>query len=697
MRGMKIARYAAGSLMPDHGLSWLLMLGFVSVALAGCSGSKGPGTAGAGGGGTLPAVVNATIPADADPWIITTTDPKAASHPFLGNGYVGFRTGALGTGDGPKESELCLVAGNYRKDGLQPLASPADVTIKLGSEVLDPASSRISGYKQTLNMHDGVLVTDLTWETGGKSIPLTITTFAWLRDPHLVMVHVSGPTTPGLEISHTISGATGPASDTYYEAASDGGPAVAMEAAAVTSPGDRLEWTGYTLIETSDETGRGLRSDVKVGLGELLALEPPYSSTTGNPPHSYTYILNAQKDAWHELWQSDITIQGDPATQQMVHAALFYLLESTRAGGQWSIPPMGLSNTTWNGHIFWDAPMWMFPALSLLHPAEARSMVDYAVRMLPQAKALAAKEGLPGASYPWESARSGGEAAEAIFAQERHVTADVANMIWRYYLITGDKDWLRKDGYPVLSATATYWSKRMTPGPDGKMHIRQVVGPDEIAGLVDDDAFTNGVVRVNLEDAVQAAHELGLKPPAEWAEKAGKLFLPFDAKQGIYLAHAGYSGSQIKQADPSLLIYPLGLVTDSQVIGKMLDYYPGKVEAGGPAMTDSIYATIAARQGKADQAFSFFQKSYQPFLVPPFDQISEKHSRVRQYCFVTGLGGLVQSVLYGFGGLSVDGAHLTAQGRLPSGWSSLVISGLHFRGKVYNLNVKAGSIEIKGS
>ncbi|MDQ2731138.1 MAG: hypothetical protein M3Y56_05725 [Armatimonadota bacterium] len=643
----------------------------VCLFLAGCiphsqdASTSGPTPATA----TEPAPV--VIPADASPWEITSTSPDDHGHAYLGNGYLGFTVGSLGGAEGPANA-LCLLAGVYQKDALVREPSPAAFTIKLGKENLS-ASSSLSDYHQTLQLHDGILTTSFKWAAEGKTVPVTITTFASRNDPHLVVVHVSAPQAPGLQVMSAlppIAEAGSGAAAGHAASNSDTAPRVVMQSINVVTGGTEGQ-TLYVAVQTSDD-GPDPGGTATARL-EAIRKEP------------YAKVLADHTAAWHDLWRSDITIEGDAVSQQMIHAALFYLLESTRKGSGWSIPPMGLSNDTWGGHIFWDAPMWMFPALFLLHPDEARPMVDYAARMLPQAKALALKAGQHGASYPWEGARSGGEDAAEPYAQERHVTADTANMAWRYYLSTGDRQWLRETGYPILQATADYWLGRMTKAPDGSMHIRQVVGPDETAGIVDDDAFTNGVVKVNLQDAAEAATELGLPPKSAWKEAADHLWLPFDTGRGIYVPHTGYKDAKLKQADPELLIYPLGLVTKSNVIAKMLRFYPSHISAGGPAMTDSIYATIAARQVQTDDAMKFFRHSYEPFLVPAFDQISEKHSHVRQYCFVTGLGGLVQSVLYGFGGLNTEGKTLFSHPHLPAIWKKLTITGLHFRGKVYDL------------
>lgn len=627
------------------------------------------------------------ILATADSWQIVNTE-MMGGEVYLGNGFVGFQSpsgGATLPGRGPQTPPFGLVAGGYKDDALVPLPDPASFSLKVGSSILALTRDQIQDYRQTLDMKNGVLTSGFNWSPGGKKSWIMLTIFPSRDQKGLVVVHISAPALPGITAEHMLrpaeSAAPGAGVSEFELPQSSANPGIVMLTRSVISPGRGFEWTGYTDIETTDD-GPNPRQRAATALAALNA-------------SSYAMILARHKAAWNDLWRSDITVDGDRASQQMIHAAMFYLLESTRTGSHWSIPPMGLSNNNWGGHIFWDAEMWMFPALVLLHPAEARPLVDYREAMLSQAKALAAGEGRPGASYPWESARSGREDAAAPYNQERHVTADVANMAWRYYLVTGDRSWLKRSGWPILQNTTAYWTSRMTRGPDGLYHIRPVVGPDETAGVVDDDAFTNGVVQVNLSDAAAAAHELGVRAPPEWT--ARKLALPRDPHTGIYLAHAGYAGDKLKQADPSLLIYPLGLVTDPAIIKKMLLYYPPRVAAGGPAMTDSIYSTIAARNGDGSGAFKLFERSYRRFLVPPFDQMSEKHSTVRQYTFVTGLGGLLQSVIYGFGGVTPSGSGITAHPHLPPTWKRLRITGIHYRNRIYNLDAtqKASTLSVQ--
>ncbi len=128
-------------------------------------------------------------------------------------------------------------------------------------------------------------------------------------------------------------------------------------------------------------------------------------------------LLNFHTKAWDDLWKSDITIEAaGPASagevaqsQQDIHSMLYHLYSFTREGTSLSPSPMGLSGLGYNGHVFWDTELWMFPAVLVLHPELAKSMVEYRFQRLAAAKRNAFSKGYKGAMFPWESAETGVE------------------------------------------------------------------------------------------------------------------------------------------------------------------------------------------------------------------------------------------------------------------------------------------------
>ena len=99
---------------------------------------------------------------------------------------------------------------------------------------------------------------------------------------------------------------------------------------------------------------------------------------------------------------------GRPEVQRFVRAGLFALLCSMRADVPASIAPMGLSSLGYNGHIFWDADTWMYPAAAAPppRPGARHGRLPPAIGSPPPANARAA-EGYQGAMFPWESATDG--------------------------------------------------------------------------------------------------------------------------------------------------------------------------------------------------------------------------------------------------------------------------------------------------
>jgi trehalose/maltose hydrolase-like predicted phosphorylase len=62
---------------------------------------------------------------------------------------------------------------------------------------------------------------------------------------------------------------------------------------------------------------------------------------------------------------------------------------------------MGLSGLGYNGHVFWDMDLWMYPAILVLNPKLAKSLIEYRYDRLEAAKNNAYLNGYKGAMFPW--------------------------------------------------------------------------------------------------------------------------------------------------------------------------------------------------------------------------------------------------------------------------------------------------------
>ena len=347
---------------------------------------------------------------------------------------------------------------------------------------------------------------------------------------------------------------------------------------------------------------------------------------------------------WNELWQGDIRIEGDDDAQRAVRFALFNLYSFGREGTGLSISPMGLSSQGYNGHIFWDTELWMYPPILLLNQGIAESMVNYRTNRLAAACKRAITHGYRGAMFPWESDDAGEESTPTFALTgplEHHITADIAIACWNYYCVTHDLHWLRSHGYPLMKAVADFWVSRAERNEDGSYSIRSVVGADE------------------------------------YAIEVGKNIRILSFANGVTREHATYNGEMIKQSDANLLAYPQGIITDPKIWEKDMEYYTDRIDPkDGPAMSYSVFCVQYVRMGDAKKAYEMFRRCYEPNLRAPFGVIAETATSNNPY-FATGAGGLLQAVINGFCGLQItDEGIVQVPSVLPKHWKKVTVTGV---------------------
>ncbi|MGZ3975221.1 MAG: glycoside hydrolase family 65 protein, partial [Flavisolibacter sp.] len=134
----------------------------------------------------------------------------------------------------------------------------------------------------------------------------------------------------------------------------------------------------------------------------------------------------------------------------------------------------------------------------------------------------------------------------------------------------------------------------------------------------------------------------------------------------------------------NLLAYPLKEVTDARQIQKDLEYYETRIpNEGTPAMTQAVFALLYARLGNGEKADHWFKEAYVPNLDPPFRVLAETKGGTNPY-FATGAGGILQSLLMGFGGLEITSNGISQiKSSLPTEWKSLTLTGIGPQKKTY--------------
>ena len=196
--------------------------------------------------------------------------------------------------------------------------------------------------------------------------------------------------------------------------------------------------------------------------------------------------------------------------------ALFHLMASVADAGEAAVGARGLSGPGYRGHVFWDADVFVLPVprgdASRRPPGRCSSTGSAGCRprkrRAPPGRPVGRPVSLgvgrdgrrrhadvgsrPGGTDGSDQDRRDGGAHR----RRRGVGGRACYVDW-----TGDEAFLAGAGARLLVETARYWASRIETDPDGRAHIRGVIGPDEYHEAVDDNAFTNVMARWNLRRA----------------------------------------------------------------------------------------------------------------------------------------------------------------------------------------------------
>jgi trehalose/maltose hydrolase-like predicted phosphorylase len=416
----------------------------------------------------------------------------------------------------------------------------------------------------------------------------------------------------------------------------------------------------------------------------------------------FEHLLAEQRVAWSKLWQSDVRVEGDSHAQQVVHSELYQLLAAATPDTGWGLGACA-STPGYSNHIFWDSDTWVFPALLLMYPERAKSLVTFRERSLPEAQRRAQEHGFAGAMYPWEADPENGSeqtphSAQALSDSEIHVTAEIAIAQWQYYLVTHDREWLRQHGWPVIREVARFWASRVTYDAVGhRYQLEHVNSVAESQGDVRNDTFTNLFARKALQVAIAAAKVSGEKADPLWERIARELYIPMDERAGHYLPFDPGILSQQKDfggGPLALLFLPaLDLQMTSQLLRGNYDFAVRPTplaRAGSFSMGLPPHTIAAATIGDEAEVTRWLDSNYSGgTLKPPFNVRTETQSNNTGY-FITGSAGYLQSVLYGFSGLRIreQGLVEAYPPVLPSHWSALTLKNVQFRGQHLDIRIE---------
>lgn len=403
---------------------------------------------------------------------------------------------------------------------------------------------------------------------------------------------------------------------------------------------------------------------------------------------------------WANRWQAGhMEIAGNLPLAQAVNASTYFILSSLREDWPQGLSPGGLASDSYNGHSFWDCETWMYPNLLLLQPDLAKAMLQYRLDRLDGARAKARASGYAGLMFPWESAWSGYEVQGFAGGQigpwgkfEHHISGDIAFAATQYWQVSGDDEFLRSSLEPLLRGIAEFWASRVQKQPDGFYHIHHVMCPDEYHSNVNDSVYTNWVAKLSLEAAADAAEAVKREPGNNWSTIAKNMYIPFDEKSAFHPEYEGYAkGTDVKQGDAILLGFPFLMNARAEVRVNDLAVYDAVTDPGGPAMTWAMFAVGWLEAGNFAKAEDNFLRGYANAQAP-FNVWTETPTG-GAVNFITGAGGFLQSVLYGYTGLRIRAGGLDLEPKpLPTNTTEIRLAGVHYLGNRINITVSADSL-----
>jgi len=695
----------------------------------------------------------------------------------IGNGYVGTR-GVFEEGY-PATRPVTLVNGVYDAvpitfTELANVPNWLSFTISINRERFSLDCGTRLGYERILNLRTGVLSRKVRWRSPrGHTLDLHFERFTSLADPHLLALQccVTSLDLDGeIEFHAALDGHVDNRGYIHWDPVAQGGESqrIWLHSRTRTSNIDLVEAatlqihggqdTQFMLMDCPGcptlvahgwvRQGQTLRADKLVILytsreesdprqAALQRLDQLLTSEQG-----YAELLATHQVEWEKYWAtSDVVIGGDDDAQRAIRFSLFQLLAAApREDLRVSIPAKALSGLAYSGHIFWDTEIFMLPFFIYTQPHLARNLLMYRYHTLPAARRKARAGGYQGAQYAWESADTGEEVTPVWVPHRKdgspvriwtgdqalHITANVAYGVWHYWRATGDDDFMADYGLDIFIETACFWESRVEWNEHlGRYELNDVVGPDEYHHSVNNNAYTNGLVRWHLRtagevltwfrrvrptqaDQLVARLSLTSTRLARWSEIANQLYIREDQRTSVIEQHEGFLSLKdvdlrayeprqqsmhvvlgieganahqvLKQPDVLMLLYVLRDEYDQRVKQANWDYYAPRTDhTYGSSLGPAIHAILACELDMLDEAYSHFRRAAQADLM-------DVRGNANDGLHAASAGGLWQAVVFGFGGLQVTPAGWSTAPRLPAHWRHLSFHFYH-QGKLETIDL----------
>lgn len=660
-----------------------------------------------------------------DPWRVSragTVDDFCETVFFTGNGRLGVR------GFGAWERKNSPQAHAIFKSGLFSEIKPGitDMVQLPDALTLRPTGLEPETVEQVLDMRAGVL--RQTWHNDRTDLYMERTVS--MADGQLILQRLTlTPKTDGIYQVEAIADAKVcnlPVHDDQMIAATELVPLLRVEKLGenrmrLTTLRENIpveiRWQLTDDRSAAREHHTEEQTDITVLTAALLAGQPwtlekrvrvLADGESANPDTDDPWAESAAK--WRALWDDcDLEVDSDdPELQGAIRYNIFQLLANRATPDRnASIGARGLSHGRYKGNTFWDTEIFMLPFYLWTKPDVAKSLLQYRADRLPEAQALAKRQNLDGARFPWMCAGTGDEQCESwdIGLCEVHITADVAYAMARYAEVTGDTDFTQGTAAEMYRQTALYWLTRLTYEPAKDQYSSFFVkGPDEYCGATVNNTFTNYMARRNIDLALQYS-ELTADQRERLTFARDRIAILYDSDRQLFLqdellerletppflktgeepAYKQYCFDRmqryrvLKQADLVLLmsLFPNDF-TETQKRNVFAHYEP--ITLHDSTLSYGPHAQLAFRLGLWDKATEYFRKAVYLDLKDVMGNTGHEGLHM------AALGAAWQALVFGAAGLWAENGELTVTPMLPPGIRSIRFR-VRWHGKRYGVEV----------
>jgi kojibiose phosphorylase len=706
-------------------------------------------------------------------WIISETEfnpdtlHKQETLFGIGNGFIGSR-GTFEEGY-PNENPLTLVSGLFDdvpiyQTEMTNIANWVDLTFIIDGEPFRLDRGRLLYYNRTLNLRNGTLSRNVRWRSpGGATFDLFFERFISLDDPNSLAIHMTITSIDykgGLEIQSRLGGNLYNASYRHWMLVEQGmltSQSCYLHTATKSSHIDagmafhlsvqsrnsvlyepkNIPWIPGVIAYTTVEPGQTIKIEKLISVftkSETSQSTPiPFRMQVSNHlqqsiQQGYAELKEKNEIAWEHEWElCNVTIEGDNEIDLALRFNIFQLLiAAPRWSSHASIGYSGLTGLHHKGHVFWDTEAFCLPFFTLTNPQIAKNLLLYRYKTLEGARKKANENGYKGSMFAWESALTGEENTPRWMPSsknsleldriwcgdiQQHISANVAYAVYFYWKWTQDHEFLKNYGAEILLDTARFWDSRVEWNESsGQFEITNVIGPDEYHLHVNNNAYTNWLVRWNLTTAlwvmkwlddnnpdqaerVRINFRLGQTDFDRWKSIAQNLvFLQdpntklieqfdgffdcedvnleeheprFQSMQNILGIQRTQQFQVIRQPDVLMLFFLMQNEFDESELRTNWNYYSPRTDINyGSAVGYAVHSTLAAQLNQKSIANDFLQKAATKDLYG-------FRANVNDGIHLGNAGAVWQAVVFGFAGLTHAESDYKINNRLPQHWSRL--------------------------